>query len=239
MTIAGNFHLPHIALAKHAGCRRAMTGCQDGKHGVASYSVIAKSYDRLHDRFLKYAGSGGQSAFEGAVLALVNPGMSVLDAACGTGRFGASLIRKSGGISLTLLDGCPEMLRQTPALPAEKILGQLEHLPFEDGSFDLVSCAWGIETTVHPIETMRELLRVVRLNGHLCFVACADVPASSVGGWIMKQAVSIRGTGKFLDPSVLAAMAAEPGVAFARRIPCRGPAIAMVIRKAPEEFSRP
>ncbi len=214
-------------------CRlAAMSTCLHHERGVPSYTSIAKKYDRLHERFLRFAGSGGQSAFEGAVLALVNPGMSVLDAACGTGSFANSLMTKSSSIFLTMLDACPEMLYRTPTLPVEKILGRLENLPFEDGSFDLVSCAWGIETTDRPDETIRELLRVVRANGYLCLVACADVPTNSIGGWIMKRAVCIRGTGKFLDPSVLTAIESDSCVAFARQIPCRGPAIAMVIKKA-------
>ncbi len=232
MTFAANLQFPENAQAQQTDRCRAMTSSPSDRIGVPRYSAIAQKYDRLHDRFLRLAGSGGQSAFEGAVLALVNPGMSVLDAACGTGSFAASLMKKTGGISLTLLDGCAEMLGQTPDVPAAKVVGRLESLPFADGSFDLVTCAWGLETTDQPSDTLRELLRVVRPDGHLCFVSCADLPSGSVGGWIMKRAVSIRRTGKFVDASVLTAMTSDSGVAFARRIPCRGPAIAMVVRKA-------
>ncbi|MGB8314275.1 MAG: methyltransferase domain-containing protein, partial [Aestuariivirga sp.] len=97
--------------------------------------------------------------------------MKILDAACGTGAFASRLIKITGNrISLTLLDACPEMLSQAEHLPAKKILGRLEHLPFADGSFDLVSCAWGIETTERPAATIRELTRVVRPGGYVCLV---------------------------------------------------------------------
>lgn len=203
-----------------------------GGVGVPSYRGICANYDRLHQRFLRYAGSGGQSAFEGAVLALLNPGIAVLDAASGTGSFAARLLAKSSGISLTLLDACPEMIARTPDLPVCKVTARLENMPFADDSFDLVTCAWGIEITDRPYDTVLELLRVTRRGGHVCLVSCADVPLKSVAEWIMKQAIYIRDTGIFIDPTQLTRLSSNPCVAFARRIPCLGPALAMVIKKA-------
>jgi ubiquinone/menaquinone biosynthesis C-methylase UbiE len=211
----------------------AMTGWPTGDIGIPPYRAIAAKYHRLHNRFLRFAGAGGQSAFEGSVLSLVNPGMKILDAACGTGAFASRLIKMTGNrISLTLLDACPEMLSQAEHLPAKKILGRLEHLPFADGSFDLVSCAWGIETTEHPAATIRELTRVVRPGGYVCLVTCANAGSPRLAAWIVKRAIRLRRTGQFVDPAVIKDMASDPGIAFARPIPCKGPALAMVMRKA-------
>jgi hypothetical protein len=44
------------------------------------YGGIATAYDRLHARWLRHAGGEAQSAFEGAVIALVRPGVRILDA---------------------------------------------------------------------------------------------------------------------------------------------------------------
>ncbi len=204
--------------------------------GIPSYRAIAAKYDRLHARFLRIAGSGGQSAFEGAVLALITPGMQILDVACGTGAFASRLMAQTGGdLRLTLLDGCAEMLRQTPEGIGAKIMGHMESLPFDDCSFDLVSCAWGIETTDQPARTVRELMRVVRPGGHLCFVSCVDVRSVGLGGRVMKRAMMLRNTGRFLDPAILEEFARAPENAFARSIPCRGPAVAMVVKKATPE----
>jgi ubiquinone/menaquinone biosynthesis C-methylase UbiE len=141
--------------------------------GIPSHRAIAAKYDRLHARFLRIAGSGGQSAFEGAVLALINPGMEILEVACGTGAFASRLMTQIGGeVLLTLLDGCAELLRRTPDGIVAKTVGHMENLPFHDCSFDLVSCASGIETTDQPARTVRELMCVVRPGGYLCFGSC-------------------------------------------------------------------
>lgn len=200
---------------------------------IPSYRSIAVKYDRLHARFLRMAGSGGQSAFEGAVLALVSPGMDVLDVGCGTGAFASRLMAQMGGeIRMTLVDGCKEMLQQAPDGMAGRIVGNMESLPFDDCTFDLVSCAWGIETTDKPARTVRELMRVVRPGGYLCLVACANVRFAGLGGQIMKHAILLRNTGRFIDPIIFEEFARAPENAFARIIPCRGPAVAMVVRKA-------
>lgn len=199
---------------------------------IKSYAAIASKYDRLHNRFLAFAGSSGQSAFEGAVMALVQPDMHILDAACGTGAFASRLMTMTeGGVHLTLLDACPEMLHQTAHVTSKTVLGRLEQLPFSDKSFDMVTCAWGIETTAQPWDTVIELLRTVKSGGHLCFVACASVKSAGLGGWIMKRAIAARQTGHFLDPALGDKLKSHSSVAFARTIPCRGPALAMVIRK--------
>lgn len=44
------------------------------------FGRIAPAYDRLHARWLRHAGGEAQSAFEGAVIALVRPGVRILDA---------------------------------------------------------------------------------------------------------------------------------------------------------------
>ncbi|MGB8816782.1 MAG: class I SAM-dependent methyltransferase [Rhizobiaceae bacterium] len=228
-SIASKFNLR--ARTMNSGAQ--MANWQKAGIGIPFYRAIAANYDRLHARFLRMAGSGGQSAFEGAVLALINPGMDVLDAACGTGAFASRLTAQTGaGIRLTLLDGCPEMLRQAPENVSARILGHLENLPFAACSFDIVCCSWGIETTEQPARTIRELMRVVRPGGHLCFVACADVRSPGFGGRIIKRAMLLRQTGRFLEPIILEEFAREPENEFARSIPCRGPAVAMVVKKA-------
>lgn len=171
--------------------------------GVKSYAAIASKYDRLHNRFLAFAGASGQSRFEGAVIALVQPGMKILDAACGTGAFASRFMKMTDcTVDLTLLDACPEMLNQSGDIAAKTVLGRLEQLPFGDESFDLVTCAWGIETTSRPRETIAELLRTVRSGGYHCFVACAAVKSAGLGGWIMQKAIAMRHTGQFIAPEL-------------------------------------
>lgn len=75
------------------------------------YARIAPSYDRLHERWLRHAGGEAQSAFEGAVTALIRPGMRILDVGCGTGALARRLHAQFGAtIEMTLVDACPQML---------------------------------------------------------------------------------------------------------------------------------
>jgi hypothetical protein len=51
----------------------------------------------------------------------------------------------------------------------------------------------------------------------------------------MKRAMLLRSTGRLLDPEILEEFAQAPENAFACSIPCCGPAMAMVVKKAMSE----
>jgi ubiquinone/menaquinone biosynthesis C-methylase UbiE len=199
----------------------------------AAYGRIAPVYERLHGRFLRLAGGEAQCAFEGAVTALLAPGMAVLDAGCGTGTLARRLLaHRFGAFDLTLLDCCPQMLARAASTGARVTTGAIEDMPFEDQSFDLVTCAWTLETLQRPERGLTELLRVTRPGGHLCLVFCAQVERPGLGGRIMRAAVRRRRTGRFLDEQEIAGIVSAHAGTDVRRLPCTGPAAAMVVRKA-------
>ncbi|MEL6209040.1 MAG: methyltransferase domain-containing protein, partial [Pseudomonadota bacterium] len=101
---------------------------------VSLYDRLAPRYDRLHRRWLKHAGGEAQVALEAAVRALASPTTNLLDAGCGTGAFARALIAE-GVVSerVTLLDPSEEMLARCADIPANRMNGRLEALPFRDG----------------------------------------------------------------------------------------------------------
>jgi SAM-dependent methyltransferase len=97
----------------------------------------------------------------------VTPGERVLDVACGSGRWLASL-REQGvalhgvDISSVAIDVCRQRLPE-----GEFHVGQAESLPFEDDQFDFVSCLGALEHFLDPAEALREMRRVARDSARL------------------------------------------------------------------------
>lgn len=200
---------------------------------LARYGRIAPSYDRLHRRWLRHAGGEAQSAFEGAVTALIRPGMRILDVGCGTGALARRLHAQFGDtIDMTLLDACPQMLDRTHDIDVARIVGSIENLPVPDGAFDLVTCSWALETTTRTRRALAELLRATRPGGHVCIAFCADLRCSRVSEIVLKTAVKWRGTGRFLPLGDVEQALERLDVDGVRRLRCGGPAAVVL-------FSRP
>jgi demethylmenaquinone methyltransferase / 2-methoxy-6-polyprenyl-1,4-benzoquinol methylase len=99
--------------------------------------------------------------------AAVQPGDRVLDACCGTGDLAVADAR-AGGV-VTGADFSEEMLvrarRKAPEL--EWVRADANALPFEDGSFDVVTVGFGIRNLEDLERGLRELARVLRSGGRL------------------------------------------------------------------------
>jgi ubiquinone/menaquinone biosynthesis C-methylase UbiE len=101
-----------------------------------------------------------------AMLADIAPGRA-LDAACGTGRHTAELVRL--GHDVTGVDVSPEMLEVAGArLPgATFTTGRLESLPVPDGAFDVAVCALALSHNADLAAPMKELARAVKPGGSI------------------------------------------------------------------------
>jgi len=106
------------------------------------------------------------------VLALLAPvaGETVLDAACGTGRYSVAIAER--GAQVVGLDFSAEMLalarRRMPA--TEFHAADLSKaLPFVSRSFDAVLCAQALKHIADLNFTMREFARVLRPGGRVVF----------------------------------------------------------------------
>lgn len=139
------------------------------------FAAIARRYDlnnRLH--------SFGRDQYwrrRAVELCDLKPGDDVLDVACGTGDL-AEQFARAGARSVTGVDFTQAMLdlaivkaRQL-ARSADQPLPRYEHgdamnLRFDDGSFDVVSIAFGIRNVNDPAAALAEFHRVLRPGGRL------------------------------------------------------------------------
>ena len=104
-----------------------------------------------------------------AARASIEPGMTVLDVACGTGNAARPAARAGGRV--TGLDLVPKLLDQGRAkaeqeeLEIEWVEGDAEELPFEDDSFDRVLSTFGHMFAPRHQQTADEMIRVCRPGG--------------------------------------------------------------------------
>jgi len=99
----------------------------------------------------------------------VEAGMTVLDVAAGTGN--AAIPAAERGAKVTASDLTPELLdagrrrAEAKGVELEWVTADAEHLPFEDGSFDVVMSSIGAMFAPHHQEVADELVRVCRPGG--------------------------------------------------------------------------
>jgi ubiquinone/menaquinone biosynthesis C-methylase UbiE len=107
-------------------------------------------------------------------LARLQPGERVFDAACGTGvvaRAASPCVGATGKVTgVDLNPGMLEVARATAGEAGQAIAwreGNLEALPFADGSFDVVLCQQGLQFCPNKAAAVKELNRVLREGGRL------------------------------------------------------------------------
>ena len=99
----------------------------------------------------------------------VGPDATVLDVATGTGAIARALVRRYG-CRVVGVDQSPQMLegareRIERARLADRIelrLGSAEELDLAEGSFDALTAGYLLRYVDDPLQTMRDLLRLVR-----------------------------------------------------------------------------
>ena len=129
---------------------------------------LARAYDAWHGEHSgeEHVDSRTLQFFEW-ILALLAPapGASLLDVACGSGTF--LRVAAERGFDPTGIDISPAAI----ALAAERVpgadlrVGEAEHLPFPDSSFDAVTCLGSLEHFESPERGAAEIARVLRPSG--------------------------------------------------------------------------
>ncbi|EJU05905.1 S-adenosyl-L-methionine-dependent methyltransferase [Dacryopinax primogenitus] len=111
----------------------------------------------------------------------IDSGMRVLDLASGSGDPALSIAHVVGGEGHVIATDMSEgMLRIAQDCAEKEGLGNLsfrvadmEQLPFEDASFDRVTCRFGIMFVPDHVRAMREMLRVLKPGGKVVLVCWA------------------------------------------------------------------
>ena len=96
----------------------------------------------------------------------------ILDAGCGNGRYTKYLLRHADrDAMLTTFDLSPAMLKRArKRLETDRVshsVADLTCLPYADGCFDAIVCAWVLEHLPDPSVGLRELARVLAPGGRL------------------------------------------------------------------------
>jgi SAM-dependent methyltransferase len=101
-----------------------------------------------------------------SILETIEPGPA-LDAACGSGRHSRRLVELKHEV--VGVDSSPEMLEKARASLPQTLFyeSELESLPLESASFDLVVCALALEHVENLSGTVAELSRVLRPSGRM------------------------------------------------------------------------
>ena len=135
----------------------------------------------------------------------VEPGMDVLDVACGAGNAAIPAARE--GARVTGLDLVPELLeagrRQAAAAGVEVdwVEGDAEELPFEDDAFDRVFSTFGHMFAPRHRRTADGMVRVCRRSGVIAF--CCWTPEGSAGEVFRASASYLPPPPDFASPPIL------------------------------------
>jgi demethylmenaquinone methyltransferase/2-methoxy-6-polyprenyl-1,4-benzoquinol methylase len=146
------------------------------------FDSVASRYDVMNDLM----SMGMHRAWKAYTVAVANlrPGDKVLDIAGGTGDLSRAFARKVGETGMVvhtdineamLRQGRNRLLDEGLVLPTN--LCDAEKLPYKDGSFDLVSVAFGLRNMTHKDEALAEMCRVLRPGGRLLVLEFSKVAA--------------------------------------------------------------
>lgn len=83
------------------------------------------------------------------------------------------------------------MLAKCADIPARRVIGQLEALPFPDHQFVLTTCTLYVEAVYHPFICLAKLARVTRPSGRISLVFCAERPVRPIWGHGLCLGVSV------------------------------------------------
>jgi ubiquinone/menaquinone biosynthesis C-methylase UbiE len=147
-------------------------------------------------------GRSAERALLDDLAAVLKPGQRVLDAGCGTGALSRQIRQLEPRVQLTMLDLSPGMLARTCDVPGDRLIGDVQDLPFSDESFDVVASAWVIETVPDPVRAAREFARVIQGSGYV-FYTFASFPSgflSEAASAFLRSVVERRFAGEFLRP---------------------------------------
>ena len=97
----------------------------------------------------------------------LKPGLRLLDVGCGPGTITADLAQRLGASRVCGIDASADIVddarREYPDI--EFTVGDVNHLPFDDASWDIVHAHQLLQHVSDPVAALKEMRRVVRPGG--------------------------------------------------------------------------
>jgi methionine biosynthesis protein MetW len=123
-------------------------------------------YESIWQQKLKTGGRSPTNRVKEAIKELT-PGYRALDIGCGEGLFGS--LAKDHFHHICGVDCSRAALKAARSKGVDALVADLDerHLPFNDGSFDWISCLDVIEHVFEPEHLLHEIYRVLHHNGTL------------------------------------------------------------------------
>ena len=158
------------------------------QEGTEHNRIVREQFSAQAAGFERHVLQPGSSHIMGWILdnLELQPHYRVLDVAAGTGlvaRAVAPLVQE-----VVASDATPAMLDEARTQAAAEGLtniafdeGDAAHLPYADGSFDMVTCRLGVHHFLEPMRQAREMVRVCRPGGYVCIfdITSTDVPEAA------------------------------------------------------------
>ncbi|KAF2719290.1 S-adenosyl-L-methionine-dependent methyltransferase [Polychaeton citri CBS 116435] len=129
------------------------------------------------------------------------PTLKLLDVGCGPGSITLDLstyIPRGQVVGLdfseTVLDVARAECRERGVLNTRFVQGDVYHLPFADGEFDVVNTHQVVCHLARNVEGIRELIRVTKPNGGILCMREGILPSISIGGQdgaLLKEAMGV------------------------------------------------
>jgi demethylmenaquinone methyltransferase/2-methoxy-6-polyprenyl-1,4-benzoquinol methylase len=144
------------------------------------FDSVAPRYDLMND-LMSLGLHRGWKAYT-VLVSNIRPGDRVLDIAGGTGDLALAFARKVGSTGTVvhtdineamLRNGRDRLLDGGVVLPT--VVCDAEKLPFDTGSFDLVSVAFGLRNMTHKDLALAEMNRVLKPGGRLLVLEFSKV----------------------------------------------------------------
>jgi demethylmenaquinone methyltransferase/2-methoxy-6-polyprenyl-1,4-benzoquinol methylase len=164
------------------------------------FSAIAPRYDLLNRVLSLGLDTGWRRNAVGDLPG--SPGSRFLDVCGGTGDLAAAFLRVHPAAEAVLLDFSDAMLRRArekfPGLSGRLHItaGDALRLPFDDGWFDALGCAFGIRNLADRPQGFREFHRVLKPGGSLRVLEFTPREGGVLGGtvrWYVGRAVPFLG----------------------------------------------
>jgi len=142
------------------------------QRSLERFNRWSENYDRCFLQHLVFRNSHDMFLRE------INPNprvnMNVLDVGCGTGEFIFRLAGYSDNLRLNGLDFSSDMIKTAKAKSSEDRInfkvGDAENLPYEDESFDVITCSNSFHHYPNQKKAVSEMHRVLKKRGRLMIV---------------------------------------------------------------------